>query len=115
MLGGGLDALVGLLDPSVVMRADGGGMRSVARRPVIGADQVARFLLGLPRLRPDAATRPVLTPGGLAFLSTTPEGAYAVIELEVRGGRVSQVWIMRNPKKLRLWSPDAGPTAARRT
>nr|BFF10207.1 hypothetical protein GCM10025699_15100 [Microbacterium flavescens] len=43
---GDLAALVAILDPDVVLRADGGGLVSAARRPVFGADRVARFLLG---------------------------------------------------------------------
>ena len=54
-IGGDLAALVGALDPDVVLTSDGGGQVSAARRPVHGADRVARLLLGLIGRIPPAA------------------------------------------------------------
>ena len=66
---GDLEALTAILDPDVVARTDGGGLRSAARRPVVGADNVARFVLGLIRAcEPDAESVPVETPDGLSFV-----------------------------------------------
>jgi len=36
---------VSVLDPDVALVSDGGGVVRAARRPVVGADKVARFLL----------------------------------------------------------------------
>ncbi|RZT87579.1 RNA polymerase sigma-70 factor (ECF subfamily) [Pseudonocardia sediminis] len=44
---GDVAALVALLHPDVVLRNDGGGRVQAALRPVVGADKVARLLLGL--------------------------------------------------------------------
>jgi RNA polymerase sigma-70 factor (ECF subfamily) len=44
---GDIDALLVILDPRVVLRSDGGGEVSAVRRPVAGADKVARFIIGL--------------------------------------------------------------------
>lgn len=100
---GDLAALVAVLDPDVVLRADGGGRVSAARRPVLGADRVARFLLGLPHLQPDARVEPTLTADGLGFLVTVDGRADAVFSLAVARGRVTDVFIVRNPDKLTLW------------
>ena len=100
---GDLAALVAILDPDVVLRADGGGLVSAARRPVLGADRVARFLLGLPHLLPEAQVGPTVTADGLAFLVTVDGRADSVMTLEVSGGRVTGVYIVRNPHKLTLW------------
>jgi RNA polymerase sigma-70 factor (ECF subfamily) len=100
---GDLGALVGILDPDVVLRADGGGLRSSARRPVLGADRVARFLLGLPRLVPGATMEPVTTADGLGFLVRVDGVPDSVFTVAVAGGRITDVWIVRNPEKLRLW------------
>lgn len=101
--GGDLAALVAVLDPDVVLRADGGGLVSAARKPVFGADRVARFLLGLPHLLPAATVEPTLTGDGLAFLVRVEGRADAVISLAVAGGRITDVFIVRNPDKLTLW------------
>lgn len=101
---GDLSELVALLDPAVVLRADGGGVVSAARRPVHGADRVARFLLGLPRMQPEATVEPTLTPDGLAFLVRLHGRVDAVISLVVENARVTEVLIVRNPAKLTLWA-----------
>lgn len=44
---GDLSALLGVLDPDVVLTSDGGGHVTAARRPVVGADKVGRFVLGI--------------------------------------------------------------------
>jgi RNA polymerase sigma-70 factor (ECF subfamily) len=100
---GELSALIAVLDPDVVLRSDGGGKVSAAIRPVVGADRVARFLLGLPRLKPTAITEPTLTPDGLAFLVTIDGRADSVISVDVTGNRITDVYIVRNPDKLTLW------------
>jgi RNA polymerase sigma-70 factor (ECF subfamily) len=101
---GDLESLVSVLDPEVVLRSDGGGRVSAARRPVRGADRVARFLLGLPRLEPDAVLGPIDTPDGLGFLATLHDRPSAVFSLSVRDGRVTDVYVMRNPDKLTQWT-----------
>ncbi|WP_141931363.1 RNA polymerase sigma factor SigJ [Microbacterium sp. SLBN-146] len=100
---GDVTALVAVLDPDVVLRADGGGHVSAARRPVVGADRVARFMLGIPRLAPAAQVTPTLTPDGLGFAVTLDGAPHSVITLGVRGERITDVWIMRNPEKLSRW------------
>lgn len=100
---GDFSALIAVLDPNVVLRSDGGGKVSAATRPVVGADRVARFLLGLPRLKPTAITEPTLTPEGLAFLVTIEGRADSVISVDVTGDRITDVYIVRNPDKLTLW------------
>ena len=100
---GDLVSLIGVLDPEAVLHSDGGGFVSAARRPVVGADRVARFLLGVPRLAPNAQVSPTVTADGLGFLVTLDGAPHSVITLGVRGDRISDVWIMRNPEKLTLW------------
>ncbi|MDQ0644409.1 RNA polymerase sigma factor SigJ [Microbacterium murale] len=100
---GQLSTLISLLDPDVVLRSDGGGKVSAARRPVVGADRVARFLLGLPHLEPTARIEPRLGPEGLAFLVTIDGRTDSVISVDVAGERITDVYIVRNPDKLTLW------------
>lgn len=46
-MGGDVRAVMELLAPEVVFTSDGGGAVSAARRPVVGADRVARLMIGL--------------------------------------------------------------------
>jgi RNA polymerase sigma factor (sigma-70 family) len=100
---GDLRALVAVLDPDVVLRADGGGRVSSARNPVLGADRVARFLLGLRQKNPHVAIAPEALPGGLGFVMWDDGRIDSVLELDVADGLVTGVRMMRNPHKLRLW------------
>lgn len=101
---GDLDALVAVLDPSVVLRSDGGGHVSAARRPVEGSDRVARFLLGVREKWPRQETVPIETGDGLGFARWEDGRVIAVGTLGVVDGRVTDVRIMMNPEKLTLWS-----------
>jgi len=46
-VGGDIRPLFELLSPDITLVADGGGVVTAARRPVVGQDHVARFLVGI--------------------------------------------------------------------
>lgn len=100
---GEFDRLVRLLDPDVVLRSDAGGKKSAALRPVVGADHVARFVLGIARRNPEAEVALVSAPDGLALLATLDGDADAVFSFVVRGDRIAEVFAVRNPDKLTQW------------
>lgn len=101
---GELDRLIALLDPDVVLVSDAGGKKSAALRPVIGADHVARFVLGIARRNPGAEVALVPTPDGLAVLATLDGLADAVFSFVVKDDRIAEVLAVRNPDKLTQWS-----------
>lgn len=96
-----LAAVMRLVAPDVVLISDGGAHRHAARRPVVGADRVARFLLNLGRrLSPQHTAEPVTMnglPGMLLRLDGRPDILQAV---EVRDGLVTRVLFISNPDKL---------------
>ncbi|WP_188685002.1 sigma factor [Nesterenkonia cremea] len=101
---GDIAELTRLLDPSVELRSDGGGVVSAARRPVIAAENVAKMLVGLRQKFPEAEVEPVtLTGGEHGALFRLGEEVGGVVACGVVHGVIEQVWIMRNPEKLRLW------------
>jgi RNA polymerase sigma-70 factor (ECF subfamily) len=102
---GDLLGLIAVLDPGVELRSDGGGVVSAARRPVLGTDNVARFLLGLLTKRPEIEVTEQQTPDGLGFAFWNEGVIMGVATLKVAGGVVSDVWIVLNPGKLSLWGP----------
>jgi len=105
--GGDLAALVRVLDPEVVLTADGGGVVSAARRPVVGADNVARFLLGLAAKFPHVELTPTPLADGLAFVERQAGRVTGVMTFVVDDGRVSRIRMARNPDKLTLWNAPA--------
>ncbi|KZE91797.1 RNA polymerase sigma factor SigJ [Microbacterium sp. TNHR37B] len=100
---GDLERLIGVLDPAVVLRSDGGGIVSAAPRPVRGADHVARFLLGIARKQPDARYEAAPTGDGVALVTRVAEEVIAVLSFVTDEERITDVWIMRNPAKLGQW------------
>lgn len=98
---GRLDQVMTLLAPDVTLVSDGGGRVSAARRPVHGADRVARFLLGLWQQAGDSATVEVREVNGEpALLGRVEDAVVVVFVLHVADGRVAEVQAVRNPDKL---------------
>jgi RNA polymerase sigma-70 factor (ECF subfamily) len=97
--GADLAGLLTLLDPDVVLRSDGGGVVRSARRPLFGADKVARFLVGINRRAP-FRLRPVRVNGWDGFLTYREGGLYSAIALTVGNGRITAMDIVTQPDKL---------------
>ena len=98
--GGDFEALLEVLDPSVVFRADRGALAPRARPVVRGAEEVAREILSRgARFAPHA--QPAIV-NGAAGLIVMPGGApIAVIGFSVAGGRILEIDLVANPEKLR--------------
>ena len=98
---GDVDALLAMLAPDATWTADSGGLVSAARRPVVGAERVARAIAGLMR-RAGAALRVEMVtcnsaPAVLLYLDEQLEG---VITLEIMCDKITNFYVMRNPEKL---------------
>jgi RNA polymerase sigma factor (sigma-70 family) len=99
-----IDALVGLLDPQATAVADGGGLVSAALRPVEGADEVARLLVDVADKAPEL-TILERTVNGQPGLVTQEDGVtVTVFAIDVVGHRITHLWAVRNPEKLRPWT-----------
>ncbi|ROO84777.1 RNA polymerase sigma-70 factor (ECF subfamily) [Actinocorallia herbida] len=112
-LTGDLDSLTALLDPAVTARSDGGGKVSAARRPVIGADRVARFLLGILRkvhaIAPTATLTETTVNGRPGAAITVDGTVHGVVSAEITSGHITQLWIILNPDKLTPWNNPHKP------
>ncbi|HEX6683434.1 MAG TPA: RNA polymerase sigma factor SigJ [Candidatus Limnocylindrales bacterium] len=98
---GRVDELMRVLDPRVVLRSDGGGrIPGVARRPVTGADRVARLLIAIAANRTiSPAIRPVNGAAGLVF--ETGGEVTGVMGFTVAGNLITAIDFVLNPEKLR--------------
>ncbi|MBW0114291.1 RNA polymerase sigma factor SigJ [Pseudonocardia abyssalis] len=101
---GDLAGLIAVLDPDVVLRSDGGGIVSAARHPVVGADRVARFLLGALEKNPAAEVIDQETPDGLGFALWVEGRVTGVVTMEVTRSVVTDVRMVLNPEKLTFWN-----------
>jgi RNA polymerase sigma-70 factor (ECF subfamily) len=100
--------LIDQLDSAAVATIDGGGKVSAALAPLEGGEQIARFFIDVYRRQPDAVIREVVI-NGAPGLSVEDGGRHvlAVVSFAVRGRRIRNVWVMRNPDKLTTWNPPA--------
>ncbi|MGH2460239.1 MAG: sigma-70 family RNA polymerase sigma factor [Chloroflexota bacterium] len=98
---GDLDALVAVLDPGVVLRADSGPARPRATRVVRGAIAVARSSLGGARRHPAARLRPVLVNGAAGVIMLDGGQPVAVWGITVAGGKIVEIDILADPERLR--------------
>ena len=97
---GDLAATVRLLAPEAVLVSDGGGRASAARRPVRGAESVARFLIGIAAKTPQFDVAPAWLNGELAAVVSSSKNVEFVVFLVASETGVQQVLIVRNPDKL---------------
>ncbi|MER5302587.1 RNA polymerase sigma-70 factor [Streptomyces lasiicapitis] len=99
---GEIQELMDLLAPDVVAISDGGGKVVAARKPVVGADDVARFVLGVLRTTTTTRTRvePATYNGMPAARFLTDDALDWLVAFEIHEGRISALYGVRNPDKL---------------
>ncbi|GGV23136.1 RNA polymerase sigma24 factor [Streptomyces filipinensis] len=100
--GGDLDGLMTLLAPDVRLVGDSGGKAKAPLRILRTADKVGRFLLGVAQ-QPwvDPSYRFLETNGGPALLLLSGGKPESLVQLDIADGRVTTVYVVRNPDKLR--------------
>ncbi|MBD8506575.1 RNA polymerase sigma-70 factor [Hoyosella sp. G463] len=101
--GNDIAGLIGMLAPDAVAMSDGGGVVSAARRPVHGAERVARFLAGLARKGGDEVEVELGVFNALPGVVVREDGQITVImliEAAAAEGPVTAVYLVRNPGKL---------------
>lgn len=100
---GDLGALQSMLAADVQFHADGGGRRPAALRVVEGLADVMRMHEALARRYVDNPSRLVqvgLINGLPGFVTREADGLLQTTALEIEDGRITGVFIMRNPDKL---------------
>ena len=102
-MNGDVESLLAAMSPGVVLLADGGGRVRAARRPIVGAEKVARFLAAvaptgtdLPDLRVELAD----LNGAPALVAWTDAGPYMALQLVLADGLIEEVLYVANPDKL---------------
>jgi RNA polymerase sigma-70 factor, ECF subfamily len=95
---GDFEALVAVLDPEIVLRADGGALEG-ASRVVRGAHAVATQAATFSRL--GLSNQLVLVNGHLGFVSRRPDGrVFSVLGFTIAGGKIVEIDILADPVRL---------------
>lgn len=101
---GDMASLAAVLDPDVTSQADGGKSVSVARRPLRGPRDVARYLLGvlnLERRQRGAFNVTLELVNGYTGMVVRRKNAVVwVLDLQVIDGAVGAIALIANPEKL---------------
>jgi RNA polymerase sigma-70 factor, ECF subfamily len=96
--GGDFEALLEVLDPDMVLRADGGPDFHEASRIVRGAANVARQALAFSRL--DLEVRQVLVNGAVGTVTLRDGKPFAIAGFTIRNRRVVEMDILADPERL---------------
>lgn len=98
--GGDFEALVAVLDPDVVLRADAGALAvgAEASKMLRGRRPVAESAFAFRRFSPLA--RPVLVNGSVGLLTVVEGRPTAVMALTVVEDRITAVYILADPERL---------------
>ena len=96
---GDFDALVALLHPDVVLRADFGARRPAASVVTRGAEAVARQ--ALLRARAAARVHPALVNGAPGVVITMRGRPFAVMSFTVTDGKIAEIDTIADPERVR--------------
>ncbi|MFF7493391.1 RNA polymerase sigma factor SigJ [Streptomyces rubiginosohelvolus] len=97
-------ALVDLLDPAAVMTADGGGLVGAALRPIEGGERIAQYMVAIADKAPGLELLERTVNGAPGLVARRDGVVMTVASFDVPDGRVTRIWAVRNPEKLRPWA-----------
>lgn len=100
---GSVARLAELLREDAVAITDGGGRKTAARNPILGADKVARFFIGLAAKNAGHEIRvePAMINGAIGALLYLDGELDHTMSMAVDGDKIAAIYIVRNPDKLR--------------
>ncbi|WP_334479498.1 sigma-70 family RNA polymerase sigma factor [Bradyrhizobium algeriense] len=100
---GNVAQLAALLREDAVALTDGGGRRTAARNPIIGADKIARFFIGIAAKNAghDMRIEPAMINGAFGALLYLDGELDNTMSMAIDGEKIAAIYIVRNPDKLR--------------
>jgi RNA polymerase sigma-70 factor (ECF subfamily) len=106
---GDVEEIRGLLAADAIMYTDGGGVVTAARKPIYGADKIARFMVGVQRkshFPEDPVYTPVLVNGDPGVrMDSASEGFLSIIAVEVADGAIQGLRFFNNPERFPVEFP----------
>jgi RNA polymerase sigma-70 factor (ECF subfamily) len=99
--GGDVEALLSVLSPDVVLISDGGGLAQAPRKPIVGAEMVARALVTFAGRPPADPTSVVVDINGEAGVVVYSRKQPAVaVGTKIVDGKIVELYLVANPEKL---------------
>jgi RNA polymerase sigma-70 factor (ECF subfamily) len=106
---GDMDAVRELLAADAIMYTDGGGVVTAARKPIYGAEKIARFMVRVQR-KPDFPDDPLYTPVLVngdpgVLMESAKDGFLSIAAVEISDGLVQAVRFFNNPDRFPVEFP----------
>jgi RNA polymerase sigma-70 factor, ECF subfamily len=99
-----IDALIDLLDPDAKTIADGGGLVSAELHPVEGGDRIARVFADIVGRAPNLTILERTVNGQPGLVALQDGITVTVLAFDIADDRITHIWAVRNPEKLRPWT-----------
>ncbi|GAA2731291.1 RNA polymerase sigma factor SigJ [Actinocorallia aurantiaca] len=97
---GDFDALVAVLDPDVVLRADGGKALPGGMKVLRGIEAVAGQAATFQRMATLSTVRPALVNGAAGLVNTVGGELFSIMSFTVAGERITAIDILSDPERL---------------
>ncbi|MFW6690977.1 RNA polymerase sigma factor SigJ [Streptomyces sp. MAR4 CNX-425] len=97
-------ALVGLLDPGATSTPDSGGLVPAELRPIVGGERIARAFTEIMGLEPRLELVERTVNGQPGLVAGVDGVTSAVLAFDVADDKITRIWAVRNPEKLRAWA-----------
>jgi RNA polymerase sigma-70 factor (ECF subfamily) len=100
---GNVAQLAELLRADAVALTDGGGRKTAARNPIVGAEKIARFFIGIAAKNAghDMRIEPAMINGAVGALLYLDGELDHTLSVAIEGEKNAAIYIVRNPDKLR--------------
>ena len=100
---GNVEELMAVLHADATFVSDGGGKATAATRPLLGADRIAKFVLGYARKAhwSESDFQRVTINGAPGLLMRHPTSGTGTYSFDIADGRIRAIYVVRNPDKLR--------------
>jgi RNA polymerase sigma-70 factor (ECF subfamily) len=100
---GNVAQLAELLRADAVALTDGGGRKTAARNPIVGAEKIARFFIGIAAKNAghDMRIEPAMINGAVRALLYLDGELDNTMSMAIDGEKIAAIYIVRNPDKLR--------------
>jgi RNA polymerase sigma-70 factor (ECF subfamily) len=97
-------ALIGLLDPDATIVSDSGGLVPARLVPIVGGEQIARAAVELLDVAPGLTFTERMVNGQPGLIAEWEGALTTVFAFGFAGERITHIWAVRNPEKLRPWT-----------
>ncbi|SDM50546.1 RNA polymerase sigma-70 factor, ECF subfamily [Fictibacillus solisalsi] len=101
LMKGDTSKLLNLLTADASLLTDGGGKVKAAIFPILGADRIARFYLGIRSKLPANLTFSFTSVNGMpGVVLSSEKHVYSVLSFDVRDNKIQNIYSVLNPEKL---------------